>query len=232
MAQRFFTLSDVTFSLTEIEGGNFLQGAQNNDSLAPNYDSDSYEEGPVRAVSLPSFFLSPITLTTDLWTAAGRTINNAFQHSPLPNVPVTGINYADVFLFLEYLNGHLHRDGQLAEEERFHLPSEDQWEFAARGGIRSQHFRMAGGKFLQEVGWAEERVDNESAQPVAQKLPNELGLYDMSGNIWEMTSNRKDGQILAKGGAWDSPYNECRITSRRYFSPSTRSRSLGIRLAL
>lgn len=233
MQQRFFTLEDVSFSLTQVEGGTFFQGAQNTDSLGRNYDSDAYEEGPVREVTLPDFHIAPIVLTQDLWLATGRKLNDAYQTHSAPDLPVTGVNATDVLLFLEYLNSRLHRDGQLQPNEKFRLPSEDQWEYAARGGNRSKGFRMAGGLFLQELGWAEGKVEIECAQPVARKQPNELGLYDMSGNVWEMTTTRDASKgLLAKGGAWDSVYDDCRITARKWFSPVTRSRSLGFRLAL
>lgn len=232
MDKRFFTLGDVSFTLTLVQGGTFFQGAQNTDSLDKNFDVDSYEEGPVREVTLPDFFIAPIPLTLDLWTAAGRNVN-ADSPAISPETPVTHINALDVTLFIEYLNSRLHRDGQLQPEERFHLPSEDQWEFAARGGLLSKGFRMSGGLYLQEVAWAEGRVEMEWAQPVARKQPNELELYDMSGNVWEMTSVRHPSKgLLTKGGAWDSPYNDCRVTARKWFSPVTRSRSLGFRLAL
>lgn len=123
----------------------------------------------------------------------------------------------------------------------FALPSEDEWEYAARGGIKSQGFKYAGSNFINKVAWYRGNAD-KSTHPVGEKKPNELGLYDMSGNVWEWTETpahsyasdvEPGGTILIRrGGSWWHEAKNCRV-SRRYASDHSKKTSgLGLRVVI
>ena len=130
---------------------------------------------------------------------------------------------------------------------KFRLPTEAEWEFAARGGKYSKNFKYAGSNNLNDVAWYDGNSDNATHQ-VGQKQPNELGLYDMSGNVWEWCQdwygfyNPKD-QInpvgaadspsrVNRGGGFLSIPRDCRSSNRDSNTITFRSNRLGIRLAL
>jgi len=154
--------------------------------------------------------------------------------------PVVHVSWEDARMFCEWLSrvsGHVYR-----------LPTEAEWEFAARGGIASRHTLYAGGQELDGVGWY---AGNSGGQPhpVGSKAPNELGLYDMSGNVWEWCQDRYredhysraplasptgpatgDGRVL-RGGAWGYPAHFCRVSTRLMFDERGCRDDIGFRIA-
>lgn len=124
---------------------------------------------------------------------------------------------------------------------QFALPTEEEWEYAARGGQKSKHYRYAGSDNINEIAWYRENA-NSSTHPVGEKQPNELGIYDMCGNIWEWTETlaysyaidvkTKGNCFIRRGGSWWQEENNCRV-SRRYASDhSKKTRGLGLRLVI
>ena len=128
----------------------------------------------------------------------------------------------------------------------FRLPTEAQWEYAARGGNRSLHLRYSGSNDVDEVAWHKENA-NGSLHPVGGKLPNELGLHDMSGNLWEWCSDTygqypstpqtdpladSGSPFVLRGGAWTYFPTYCRVTCRDSFSGDDASVSVGFRVAM
>lgn len=124
---------------------------------------------------------------------------------------------------------------------KFDLPTEDEWEYAARGGQKSKHFRYAGSDNIDEVAWYRGN-SGKTTHPVGEKRPNELGLYDMSGNVWEWTKtpvhsygSAVDSQgyiFIRRGGSWWHEEKNCRV-SRRYASDHTKkTRGLGLRVVI
>lgn len=123
----------------------------------------------------------------------------------------------------------------------FSLPSEEEWEYAARGGQKSKHYRFAGSNNIEDVAWYRENADR-STHPVGEKLPNELNLYDMCGNVWEWTETPahsyamdikpEGGCFIRRGGSWWHEEKNCRV-SRRYASDHSKKTSgLGLRLVI
>lgn len=124
---------------------------------------------------------------------------------------------------------------------QFALPTEDEWEYAARGGQKSKHYRFAGSDNIDEIAWYRENA-NRSTHPVGEKQPNELGIYDMCGNVWEWTETPAHSYsvdiepagncFIRRGGSWWHEEKNCRV-SRRYASDHSKKTSgLGLRLII
>lgn len=157
------------------------------------------------------------------------------------NHPVVNVSYNDAVAYCNWLGEEY--------EEDFRLPTEAEWEFAARGGNKSRGYEYSGSDYMEHVGWY---ADNGGGQThvVGQKKANELGLYDMSGNIWEWCrdwchenyygnslnmnlSGRTWGSFrVLRGGAWYFMAFGCRVASRNYFTPALGSDNYGFRVVL
>jgi formylglycine-generating enzyme required for sulfatase activity len=127
------------------------------------------------------------------------------------------------------------------------LPTETQWEFAARGGNRSRGYKYSGSDNLNEVGWYKNN-SGRTIHEVGGKAPNELGLYDMSGNVWEWCQDwygsyssswqtnpkgpSSGSYRVIRGGGWGNSARLCRVSIRNYYTPASTSNYLGLRLAL
>ena len=162
--------------------------------------------------------------------------------------PVETVSWHDTQAFLEKLNYKLNLKGK----QMYRLSTEAEWEFAARGGIYSQGFSYAGSEDLEQVGWSWENSQHQT-QPVGLLQPNELGLYDMSGNVWEWCQDRWDSKYyeqchqegivpnprgpesgqsrVVRGGSWRSGASDCRVADRHNLAPDFRNRLIGLRLS-
>lgn len=160
-----FTVKGVSFKMIKVEGGTFTMGALGN-------EGSDYEK-PAHYVTLSSYYIAETVVTQELW----RTVmgSNPSYHEG-DNRPVECVSWADCQLFIGKL--------QILTGKNFRLPTEAEWEFAARGGIKSLGYKYSGSNVLDSVAWYEENCGGET-HAVKQKLPNELGLYDMSGNVLE-----------------------------------------------
>ncbi len=154
------------------------------------------------------------------------------------------MSWDDAKKFCNVLN-HL-KASELPPGYHFDLPTEAQWEFACRGGTLSRGFRFSGGNNLGKLGWSSEN-SADGTHPVGKKQPNELGLYDMSGNVWEWCRDwygdyggdatdpkgPNDGwKRVYRGGGCDRRARYCRVAGRDGVEPSSRRINLGFRLAL
>jgi formylglycine-generating enzyme required for sulfatase activity len=148
--------------------------------------------------------------------------------------PVERVSWEDAQSFLDELNALPEIEARnAADGRRFRLPSDAQWEYAARGGRYAEVFdyEYTGSAHLPEVGWYADNSQRDT-QSVGRKQPNALGLYDMSGNVWEWCEDEKQGVYrVYRGGSWFSHPHDCRVAYRNYFESALRYYDLGFRLA-
>ena len=233
------TVNGVTFSMVRVEGGTFMMGATSEQTGAFN------SEKPAHQVTLSDYYIGQTEVTQALWEAVMGETPTSDDDQWWPevglgnNYPAYNISYNDVLSFISKLNSLTGRT--------FRMPTEAEWEYAARGGNKSKGYRYSGGNTLDNVGWYGHNSDKTN-HPVAQKSANELGLYDMSGNVWEWCSdlygdyssspqtNPKgsstgSGRVLRGGGMYEYATG-CRVAFRYYNSPWIRHYNFGVRLAL
>ena len=233
------TVNGVTFTMVRVEGGTFTMGATAEQKGA--FD----EEKPAHRVTLSDYYIGQTEVTQALWEAVmGETPTSdgdqwTSEYGLGDNYPAYYISDDDVLSFISKLNSLTGRT--------FRMPTEAEWEYAARGGNKSKGYRYSGGNTLDNVGWYWDNSD-QTTHLVAQKAANELGLYDMSGNVWEWCSDwygtyssssqtnptgpSKGSCRVLRGGSWGPSATYCRVASRGYNSPSIRYYNFGIRLAL
>ena len=189
-------------------------------------------------------FVYPTQIHFPEWMEEGNSYNletgsNSFYLGYTnSNQPVVGISWHDAVAYCEWLSK---QTGQT-----YRLPTEAEWEYAARGGKESKGFYYAGSNELDEVGWYNENSEAKT-QPVGEKKPNELGLYDMSGNVWEWCQDwygdypqgtlrdpkgPDTGQYrVLRGGSWHYYVSYCRLPLRFHYGPTGRVNGFGFRLA-
>ena len=171
-----FVLNGIEINMVYVEGGTFTMGASGTDTEA--YDN----EFPAHIVTLSSYYICTTEVTQQLWRAVMG--SNPSNHISDVLCPVEKVSWDDCQTFISKLNQMTGAD--------FRLPTEAEWEFAARGGNESNGYKYAGSNNVNEVAWFWNTTPGASnmTRPVASKLPNELGLYDMSGNVYEWCSDR------------------------------------------
>lgn len=229
-AEETFTVNGVSFTMVRVEGGTFRMGAT---SEQVNSDSD---EKPVHSVTLSSYSIGQTEVTQALWKAVMGSNPSGFKGD---NLPVENVSWNDCQTFIRKLNALTGRT--------FRLPTEAEWEFAARGGNESRGYQYSGSNNLGSVAWYSSN-SGDKTHPVATKSANELGLYDMSGNVWEWcqdwygsyssssqtnpTGPSAGSYRVNRGGSWSGSARGCRVANRYYCVPSFSFSSLGLRLAL
>lgn len=216
-----FKIEEVSFDMVYVEGGEFIMG------------SDKMKH----QVALSSFYIGRTQVTNALWNVV---MNNWCKGN---EDPVHSVTWFDCKNFIDKLNYVL--KAQLGTAQ-FHIPTEAQWEYAARGGKESKGYKYSGSDTLDEVACYDDIIGPCS---VGQKKANELGLYDMSGNVWEWcndwyysdyhmmpqidpTGPKKGQSLVIRGGSWNSNAVLCLSTSRAYRRPGSKDDNLGLRLVL
>ena len=225
-----FTVNGVSFKMIKVEGGTFNMGAT---SEQQNFD---YDEKPVHSVILSNYMIGETEVTQELWQAVMGNNPSYFKGA---NMPVEKVSWDDCQTFITKLN-------QLTGK-KFRLPTEAEWEYAARGGNKSKGYQYSGSNNIGDVAWYWDN-SNKTTHPVKTKQPNELGIYDMSGNVSEWCQDWYGGYSSSsqtnpkgpdsgddrvnRGGGWDYSARGCRSASRFYYSPDYRDNDFGLRLAL
>jgi len=214
-----------------VEGGTFTMGA------APNQINDAEsDEKKLHQVTLSSYYICKYEVTQDLWTFVMGSNPSHFKGA---KKPVEEITWDDSQQFIKKLNA--------LTGKSFRLPTEAEWEFAARGGNLSKGYKYAGSDKATEVAWCRANSGN-SSHDVGQKKPNELGLYDMSGNVYEWcqdwkapyqqaaqtnpTGPEEGTHPVNRGGRWCGSIGACLTSDRSMSDPKYHFYHLGMRLAL
>ena len=230
-------IENLLLNMVYVKGGTFTMGA------TPDQGSDYlFNEIPVHQVTLSDYCIGKYEVTQEEWEVVMGSNPSEFKGS---RRPVENVSWEDCQEFIRKLNA--------ITGQTFRLPTEAEWEYAARGGTRSRGEMYAGGNTISSVAWyTVNSYDKGSSNPdygthpVGQKQPNELGLYDMSGNVWEWCSdwyfyydsrsqtNPKGPSSgtyrVSRGGSWGRSSRCCRVSYRHDFAPSIHSRHLGLRL--
>ena len=225
-----FTVNGVQFTMVEVGGGTFTMGATSEQG------SDAWdEEKPAHEVTLSDYYIGQTEVTQALWEAV---MGSNPSDSKGDNLPVERVSWDDCQVFIQKLN-------QLTGKQ-FRLPTEAEWEYAARGGRKSRGYKYAGGNNIDSVAWCDGNSGNET-HPVATKQANELGIYDMSGNVLEWcsdwcgdytSSSQSDPQgsssgsfRVIRGGCYYNFARNCRVSNRDNHYSDHRCYFLGLRLS-
>lgn len=236
---RTFTVNGVSFKMIAVEGGTFMMGSN---------DSEAYsDEKPVHDVTLSNYYIGETQVTQELWKAV---MGNNPSHFKGDKLPVESVSWNDCQEFIGKLNR--------LTGKTFRLPTEAEWEYAARGGQNSLGYKYSGSNNIDEVAWYYDNShtrtgwfggkQDRKTHPVATKKANELGVYDMSGNVWEWCQDwygsygssaqtnpqgpSSGSSRVRRGGCWFNWAGDCRSAIRFYDAPTYRYNYFGLRLAL
>lgn len=244
-------IKGIEIKMIFVRGGNFYMGAT--DEQRYYAEEDEY---PCRLVNLDSYYIGETTITQDLW-------ESVMGYNPSKNkyekYPVENVSWIECEKFIRKIRS--------LTGKNFEFPTEAQWEYAARGGCKSKGYRYAGSNNIEEVAWFwrnsgkkyislsndknDKKILNDNKctiHIVCSKKPNELGIFDMSGNVWEwcldswckynpITNKNPIGQSLSfnhakRGGSFCSTNRSCRVSSRDYDSNFVNKNNTGLRLVL
>lgn len=233
-----------------VEGGTFSMG---------NDESQFEDEYPEHDVTLASFYISKYEITIDLYRRFGAVTGKRIPEGP-DNFPAYGISWEDAVMFSNWLsniNGlercyEISRDGKHfrakfnPDANGFRLPTEAEWEFAAQGGNKTRYNSYSGGEDPKEIAWY--LHSGNEIKPVGKKEPNELGIYDMSGNLMELcwdnyaydyyenspqdnpTGPEMSSSKVARGGSYRGSAENLRVSKRFTYAADKHDKTLGVRL--
>ena len=223
-------VGNVSYRMKYVSGGTFTIGA-----TSEMTEPFSNEE-PTHQVMLSSYYIGETEVTQELWQAVMGYNPSCFKGD---NLPVEYVSWDDCQAFISRLNS--------LTGKRFRLPTEAEWEFAARGGNQSRHTQYSGSSRVDDVAWCYDNSDYKT-HPVKTKQPNELGLYDMTGNVWEWcqdwygnyssyaqtnpTGAGSGSYRVQRGGSWRFSPRDCRSSRRSSSSPGKSNDNIGLRLVL
>ena len=221
-------VNGIEYPMVYISGGSFMMGSDDSEAIS--------DEKPVHRVTLSNYRIGKYEVTQELWEAVMGNNPSSFKGS---RRPVESVSWDDCQTFIRKLNS--------LTGQTFKLPTEAQWEFAARGGNSSNGYKYSGSDYIDSVAWYDGNSGN-STHIVGTKSPNELGVYDMSGNVYEWCSDwygsYGSGSVtnpsgpssgsyrVNRGGCWSHYARYCRVSDRNIYSPDGCSNILGLRLCL
>ncbi len=223
------TVNNTSFEMVFVKGGKFTMGSNDGDN----------DEKLIHEVTVPDFYIGKHPVTQKLWRKVMGQDPDELYFKGNDNNPVERVSWYDVQEFIIVLNKKTGKNNR--------LPTEAEWEFAARGGIKSKGYKYAGSNNIDDVAWYDKNSNNKT-HLVGQKKANELGIYDMSGNVWEWVQDKwhnnyndapNDGSAwetgeslrrVLRGSGWGSGAGYCRVASRGYDGPGSSGSGLGFRL--
>ena len=227
------TADSIIAHMVLVDGGTFVMGSD-------DYEHDyQIVESPAHKVTLSPFHICKYEVTQKEWETIMGENPSTFQDES-PNNPVETVSWLDCQVFIKRLNE--------ISGKKFRLPTEAEWEFAARGGNKSHGYKFSGSDDHNEMGCIYTPFE-QATQEVGLLKPNELGLYDMSGNVNEYCSNvfeeyTAEDQVdpkgtnglskyrVARGGGWCNARRNCTVTTRLKISKDHRPNGVGLRLAM
>lgn len=228
---RTFTVNGVSFTMVAVKGGTFTMGATSEQTGA---DSN---ESPTHLVTLSDYYIGETEVTQELWQAVMG--SNPSNFTGNLQRPVEKVSWNDCQTFITKLNA--------LTGETFSLPTEAEWEYAARGGNKAQGYLYSGSNTIGDVAWYTSN-SSSTTHPVKTKQPNELGIYDMSGNVWEWCSDwygsysssaqtdpvgpSSGSYRVLRGGSWFNNAAYCRVAYRYDYAPAYVYYNGGLRLSL
>ena len=221
----------ICIEMVKVEAGTFMMGATS--EMKNPYD----DEKPVHQVTLTNdYYMGKYEVTQALWQVVMGKNPSYFKGD---NLPVNYVRWKDCQRFISKLNSMTGR--------KFRLPTEAEWEYAARGGKKSRGYQYSGSSNISDVAWYDGN-SGDKTHPVGTKQANELGIYDMTGNVWEWcsdwyssyssssqtnpTGSDSGSARVSRGGGWNCNASYCRLSVRFYYTPDFRLDILGLRLAL
>ncbi|MGV8136004.1 MAG: formylglycine-generating enzyme family protein [Mangrovibacterium sp.] len=228
------TIAGVSIDMVAVQGGTFSMGS--------NEGGD--DEKPAHRVTVSDFYMGKYGVTFvqyDAYCEAAGKSKPDDEGFGRGNRPVINVSWNDAVAYCRWLS---QKTGKT-----YRLPTEAEWEYAARGGNKSRGYKYPGSNTIDNVGWYRENSGHET-HPVGQKQPNELGIYDMGGNVWEWCSdwhdesyyggspqNNPTGPLsgsdrVLRGGSWYVNATFCRVSFRYYYDPGDGSYDYGFRLVL
>lgn len=233
-----FIVNGFAFDMVYVEGGTFVMGCSgNNENICDD------DEMPAHNVTVNSFYIGRFEVSQDLWKAVMGYNPSHFKGN---KHPVECVSWYECETFVNRLS-------ELTGYE-FRIPTEAEWEFAARGGNNSKHYFYSGSNTASDVSWfASDKLDlketiKKGTHNIGQKAPNELGVYDMSGNVYEWcydwfglyyvqhennpTGPKNGTYRVGRGGSWINPGDYCRVSYRSYSPPGNGYYYLGLRIAM
>lgn len=224
---KIYEVNGVKFKMIGVKGGSFMMGESKLTSMIED------DEKPFVSVNVGDFSIGETEVTCALWNAVtGRLpYGNSMKN---PEKPVVSVSWFDCQEFLLKLNE--------ITGMKFRLPYEDEWEYAAKGGNKSHSYQFSGSDIIDEVAVYAEKGYSKVAD-VKSKRPNELGIYDMSGNAWEWcqnpyysysdkTYNVEDSDYVTRGGSSAGKTESCRVVNRSKLVPTMVKSTVGFRIAL
>ena len=221
----------INIEMVKVEAGTFMMGA------TPEMEKPNSDEKPVHQVTLTNdYYMGKYEVPQALWEAVMGSNPSKYKGD---NLPVEKVSWNDCQEFISKLNSLTGR--------KFRLPTEAEWEYAARGGKRSRGYQYSGNSNISDVAWYDGNSGSKT-HPVGTKQANELGIYDMSGNVYEWcldwygsyssssqtnpTGADSGSKRVYRGGSWYDYAWSCRLSNRYFNTPDFRIDDLGLRLAL
>ena len=242
----------ISFIVTSIEAvkGNLVLVEKGSFTIGDTWGDGFIDEKPTREITLTyNFYIGKYEVTFDEYDAFCEATSRSKPDDEdwgRGSRPVINVSWNDAIAYCNWLSeteglpkaydsrgNLLDKDGSITTDPSkvvgYRLPTEAEWEYAARGGNKSKGYKYSGSDNANDVAWYDS-YSGSSTQEVGKKAPNELGIHDMSGNVWEWCSDRRDGRYYIKSPA-TNPYNYMPSTSRVFRGGGWKSREPNVRVA-